>query len=214
MMRIYSPLDTLLSNVDRALKTLFCPPISKRAPQGKDLPNDTDTLTEGDRERSIRLMRVNHSGEIAAQALYQGQSLTAKNPEIQNKLLHAAEEEYDHLYWCQMRIQELGGHPSYLNPFWYSGSFAIGAIAGLFGDAFNLGFLAETEHQVVEHLDRHLTRLPQADFSSKVILEQMKIDEAAHATTAIDLGAQALPEPVRMMMRFSSKVMTSLAYFV
>ena len=158
------------------------------------------------------LMRVNHSGEVSAQALYQGQSITARNHEVREKLEQAALEENDHLVWTENRLKELGERTSLLNPLWYAGSFAIGAFAGALGDKWNLGFLAETEHQVVEHLEEHLGKIPEADKRSRAILQQMKIDEAAHATTALDHGAETLPTPVKKLMQAMSKVMTRSAY--
>jgi len=159
-------------------------------------------------------MRINHSGEVSAQALYQGQALTSKNKEVKEKLQQAAIEENDHLNWTKKRIHELGSHTSLLNPLWYGGSFAIGAFAGAIGDKWNMGFLAETEHQVVEHLESHLNTLPGGDLRSRAILEQMKTDEAKHATTAIENGAAELPPPVKKLMAAMSKVMTSTTYYI
>jgi ubiquinone biosynthesis monooxygenase Coq7 len=156
-------------------------------------------------------MRVNHAGEMAAQALYQGQSLTARDPELSEKLKHASIEESDHLNWCRNRLQELDERPSLLDPLWYAGSFCIGIAAGIAGDRWNLGFLAETEHQVVRHLDGHLQRLPAGDARSRAIVEQMKIDEQEHADLAEHLGAAELPQPVKQLMKLTSKVMTTLA---
>jgi ubiquinone biosynthesis monooxygenase Coq7 len=159
-------------------------------------------------------MRVNHTGEICAQALYQGQALTARNLQAKAALEQAAQEETEHLAWTERRIAELGGRKSLLNPAWYAGSFAIGALAGLLGDRWNLGFLAETERQVVAHLEGHLQRLPAEDSKSRAIVEKMKQDEARHATTAIEHGASALPQPARDAMRLSSKVMTETAFWI
>jgi ubiquinone biosynthesis monooxygenase Coq7 len=156
-------------------------------------------------------MRVNHAGEMAAQALYQGQRLTARDPELSEKLKYASIEESDHLNWCRKRLQELDERPSLLDPLWYTGSFAIGMAAGLAGDRWSLGFLAETEHQVVRHLNSHLQRLPAADSRSRAIVEQMKIDEQGHADVAENLGAAELPQPVKQLMKLTSKVMTILA---
>ena len=156
-------------------------------------------------------MRVNHAGEVCAQALYQGQALTARRDETRQQMEQAAEEENDHLVWCRQRIHELGGHTSLLNPLWYTGSLAIGAFSGLLGDKWSLGFLAETEHQVVRHLEGHLQRLPEGDEKSRAILEQMKIDEGEHCTTARDAGGSALPEPVKKLMNLASRVMTTTA---
>jgi 3-demethoxyubiquinol 3-hydroxylase len=159
-------------------------------------------------------MRVNHSGEVAAQALYQGQALTARLDQVRDKMTEAAQEENDHLAWTEARVRELGGHLSYLNPVWYLGSFLIGAAAGAAGDRWSLGFVAETEHQVVAHLDRHLARLPAQDARSRAILEQMRVDEARHATVALEAGAAALPEPVKRLMGLASQVMTRTAYWI
>jgi len=156
-------------------------------------------------------MRVNHAGEMAAQALYQGQSLTARDPSLSDKLKHASLEEADHLNWCRNRLEELGEKPSLFDPLWYAGSFSIGMAAGIAGDRWNLGFLAETEHQVVRHLQDHLESLPENDVRSRAIVEQMKIDEQGHADLAEHLGAAELPKPVKNMMQLTSKVMTTLA---
>ena len=160
------------------------------------------------------MMRINHSGEVSAQALYQGQALTSRNKDIKEKLRLAALEENDHLDWTKNRLHELDSHASVLNPLWYGGSFALGALAGAVGDKWNLGFLAETEHQVVEHLESHLNKLPGGDLRSRAILEQMKVDEQKHATTAIESGAAALPPPVKTLMAAMSKVMTGSTYYI
>jgi ubiquinone biosynthesis monooxygenase Coq7 len=171
-------------------------------------------MTEEQRRLSASLMRVNHSGEICAQALYQGQALTARNPRAKAALEQAAREETEHLAWTEGRIEELGGRKSLLNPVWYAGSFALGALAGLAGDRWNLGFLAETERQVVTHLEGHLGRLPEEDARSRAIVEKMKEDEARHATSAVGHGAAELPEPAKAAMRLSSKVMTETAFWI
>jgi ubiquinone biosynthesis monooxygenase Coq7 len=170
-------------------------------------------LNETETRFSAALMRVNHSGEICAQALYEGQALTARDGSVQQALQKAATEETEHLAWTERRIEELGGRKSLLNPLWYGSSFALGALAGLLGDKWNLGFLAETEHQVERHLEQHLQRLPQQDLKSRAILEQMKSDEASHATIAISQGAAELPPPVKLAMRLASKVMTKTAFW-
>jgi ubiquinone biosynthesis monooxygenase Coq7 len=164
------------------------------------------------RRHAAGLMRVNHSGEVCAQALYSGQAFASKNPELQQKLAHAAEEELDHLAWCSERLQELGSHPSRLNVLWYGGSWLLGATASLAGERWNLGFLEETERQVEAHLEGHLERLPEGDKRSREIVAQMKIDEAEHAQMARESGAATLPEPVRQMMSASAGVMKWLAY--
>lgn len=156
-------------------------------------------------------MRVNHAGEIAAQALYHGQSLTARDPRLRVRLKQASIEESDHLAWCRQRLEELGTHTSYLDPAWYLGALAIGISAGVLGDRWNLGFLAETEHQVVRHLEGHLKRLPSGDEKSRRIIRQMREDELGHAMLAEELGAARLPEPVRKAMRLSARVMTTIA---
>lgn len=165
-----------------------------------------------EREHVSGLMRVNHAGEVAAQALYKAQSLTAQEEELKKAMQQSADEEIDHLEWCESRLEELGDHTSYLGPVWYLGSFGIGVIAGCFGDKWNLGFLAETEHQVVRHLDEHLKQLPLNDDRSRSILEQMREDELHHATTAETAGAKVLPKAVKRLMSLISKVMTKTAY--
>jgi ubiquinone biosynthesis monooxygenase Coq7 len=212
-MRHYSPFDQLIMNADTALRTLFGQPmVTHRNYPANDI-SDAD-FSDQDKKRIAGLMRVNHSGEVSAQALYQGQSITSKNPETREKLQQAALEENDHLDWTKKRLNELDSHTSLLNPLWYGGSFAIGAFAGAIGDKWNLGFLAETEHQVVEHLESHLNKLPGGDLRSRAILEQMKIDEEKHASTAIDHGAAELPPPVKTLMAAMSKVMTGTAYYI
>ena len=159
-------------------------------------------------------MRVNHTGEVCAQALYQGQALTAQLVEVRERMEQAAMEENDHLAWCEERMKTLGSHPSIFNPLFYTGAFAIGAVAGKVGDRWSLGFLAETEHQVVEHLDAHLQRLPTQDAPSRAILQQMKEDEARHATHALEAGGARLPLPVRLLMRGFAKAMTGTTYWI
>ena len=205
-------IDDLIIAFDQGLRTVFAPARSVRATPGDALP-DAD-MDETQRSLAAALMRVNHSGEICAQALYQGQALTARDSAARAALEHAAQEETEHLAWTERRITELGGRKSLLNPLWYAGSFAIGATAGLLGDQWNLGFLAETEHQVVRHLEGHLQRLPVADRKSRAIVEQMRDDEARHATSALRHGGAELPAPVRAAMRASSRVMTGTAFFV
>lgn len=205
-------LDELIVAFDKGLRTIFAPAQSLRATPGVDLADST--MTDAQRLLSASLMRVNHSGEICAQALYQGQALTARNPGAREALEKAAQEETEHLAWTERRIEELGGRKSLLNPLWYAGAFAIGALAGLAGDRRNLGFLAETEREVVAHLDRHLARLPEADDKSRAILTQMREDEARHATSAVSHGAADLPEPAKAAMRLTSKVMTETAFWI
>lgn len=212
-MRQYSTIDHLFMNLDTALRTIA------GAPRLTERPNPTEgmseaELSEAERELAGRLMRINHAGEVSAQGLYQGQALTAKLPEVRDKMERAAMEENDHLEWCERRAKELGTHVSYLNPFWYLGSLAIGAAAGLAGDKWSLGFVVETEHQVVRHLDEHLAKLAPHDGKTHAVLEQMKEDEARHAHMAKDAGGAELPLPVRGMMKLTSKIMTRTAYWV
>ena len=171
-------------------------------------------IADAERLTSAALMRVNHAGEIAAQALYHGQALVARSAATRDLLLKAAHEETDHLAWCETRLKELDSRPSLLNPLWYAGSFAIGALAALLGDRTSLGFVVETERQVEGHLDQHLARLPPDDARSRVILETMRTDEIAHGMTAKAAGAAELPAPVRMLMRSTARVMTSTAYWI
>jgi ubiquinone biosynthesis monooxygenase Coq7 len=205
-------LDKAIIEFDRALRTVFAPASTVRPVPGDDLP-EAD-LSPEEKNRSAALMRVNHCGEICAQALYQGQSLTSGNPDLAATLDHAAQEETEHLAWTEKRITELGGRKSLLNPLWYGGSFVLGAIAGKLGDAWNLGFLAETERQVEAHLTDHLGRLPKSDRRSWQVLEQMKQDEVGHAESAVSLGARELPSPVKLAMKVASRVMTRTAYWV
>ncbi len=209
--RDYDLFDRFLIQADRGLRTVF----GKPAPTGRPDPAAAipeAELSDDERRRAIGLMRVNHAGEVSAQALYQGQALTARLPGVRDKMERAAEEENDHLRWCEQRIDELGGHTSVLNPLWYTGSLAIGALAGWAGDQWSLGFIVETERQVVRHLEDHLERLPAADARSRAILLQMKDDEQHHATTALAAGGAPLPAPVRTLMSLTSKVMTTTAY--
>jgi 3-demethoxyubiquinol 3-hydroxylase len=205
-------IDDLIIGFDKGLRTLFAPARSMRATPGDELP-DPD-MDAAQRSLAAALMRVNHSGEICAQALYQGQALTARDSAARAALEKAAQEETEHLAWTERRIAELGGRKSMLNPLWYAGSFAIGAAAGLLGDKWNLGFLAETELQVVRHLENHLGRLPAADRKSRAIVEQMRDDEARHATSALSHGGAELPAPVKAAMHASSKVMTETAFLL
>ncbi len=212
-MRNYSPFDQLILNADTALRTLFGEPVVTQRPYPANDISESE-FSDQERKNIACLMRINHSGEVSAQALYQGQALTSKNQQVKEKLQQAAVEENDHLDWTKKRIHELGSHTSLLNPLWYGGSFAIGAFAGAIGDKWNLGFLAETEHQVVKHLESHLNTLPGGDLRSRAILEQMKTDEAKHATTAIENGAAELPPPVKKLMAAMSKVMTGTTYYI
>jgi len=213
--RNYSPADLLMMQIDNGLRTLFGKPMVTERPNPQD-NTDVDksqALSATEKTFSARLMRINHAGEVAAQGLYQGQALTAKLPEVRNKMQRAAEEENDHLAWCERRIKELGSHTSYFNPAWYFGSVSIGALAGIAGDKWSLGFVAETERQVVKHLDEHLQSISKNDVESRAVLEQMKIDEGRHATVAIEAGAAELPTVVKGLMALTSKVMTKTAYW-
>ena len=213
MQRAYSPADILIDHADRVIRTLA----GHAKTTGRDTPADSAShaeLSDEEAKLSARLMRVNHAGEVAAQALYQGQALTARNKSVQEKLKQAAEEENDHLAWCRKRVNELGEHTSRLDPIWYASSLAIGAVAGLAGDKWNLGFLAETEKQVVDHIDSHLEQLPEADQKTRAILQQMHIDENQHATTAIEQGGADLPEPIKQGMAVVSKIMTKTSFWI
>lgn len=211
--RRYSPLDRLIDTFDQALHTILGPaPVPSRPNPAATQPEPE--LAPAERELAGRLMRVNHAGEISAQALYQGQALTARLPTVRGKMEQAAIEENDHLAWTEERIHELGTHVSYLAPFWYAGSFAIGALAGVAGDKWSLGFVVETERQVIRHLEGHLAQLPAHDAKDRAILEQMRDDEAHHATTALGAGAAELPPPVKQLMALTSKVMTGTAYWI
>ena len=211
--RQYSPLDILINNFDIGLRTL-----SGNAPStGRADPAHSHTeqdLNEAQKTLAGRLMRINHAGEVAAQGLYQGQALTAKLPLVREQMEQAAAEENDHLRWCRQRANELGTHTSLLDPIWYFGSIAIGASAGLAGDKWSLGFVAETERQVVRHLDDHLKRLPPEDEQSRAILEQMREDELHHATTAVKAGGAELPAAIKSLMQLTSKIMTKTAFWI
>jgi ubiquinone biosynthesis monooxygenase Coq7 len=205
-------IDDLIIAFDKGLRTVFAPARSVRATPGGELP-DAD-MDAAQRALAAALMRVNHTGEVCAQALYQGQALTARDSAARAALEQAALEETEHLAWTEGRITELGGRKSLLNPLFYAGSFAIGAAAGALGDRWNLGFLAETERQVVRHLEGHLGRLPETDRKSRAIVEQMRDDEARHATSALQHGGAELPAPVKAAMQASSKVMTGTAFLL
>jgi ubiquinone biosynthesis monooxygenase Coq7 len=205
-------MDRLIAEFDRALRAVAGVARAERSSPAQAVPDTT--LEEGPKAHAAALMRVNHVGEICAQALYQGQALTAREPQARQALEKAAREEQDHLAWSADRIRELGGRPSLLNPLWYAGSFAIGAAAGLLGDKWNFAFLAETERQVEEHLAGHLEALPPEDRRTRAVVEAMRADEAQHRASALQLGAAELPEPVKRAMRFASRVMTTVAYRV
>lgn len=211
-MRRLSLLDKLLSEVDQSMRTVHAvPPDSGRDLSLGDL-SEVGDLTDNERKQAARLMRINHSGEVAAQGLYRGQALNAKNAQIKAQMEQSAAEENDHLNWCEARLNALNSHKSYLNPVWYWGSFSIGALAGSAGDRWSLGFVKETEDQVTRHINQHLQKLPAADKASHRVLLQMKEDEQHHADVAQDAGAAKLPWPVRkVFMPITAKVMTGLA---
>ncbi len=205
-------IDSLILEFDAALRTVFAAAPTARQRPGDALPDAE--LSESERKHVAGLMRVNHCGEVCAQALYRGQALTARSDATRTAMRQAAWEETEHLNWTETRIAEMGSRKSLLNPLWYAGSLAIGLTAGALGDDWNLGFLTETERQVEGHLDSHLATLPPQDARSRAILEQMKADEIHHAEIAIAHGARELPAPVKQAMRLSSRVMTRLAYYV
>ncbi|HSH73910.1 MAG TPA: 2-polyprenyl-3-methyl-6-methoxy-1,4-benzoquinone monooxygenase [Methylophilaceae bacterium] len=205
-------LDRLITEFDKGLRTLLAEQHSGRPHPDKG--QQETPMAEDEKRHAAALMRINHCGEVCAQALYNGQSLTSRNPEVVAALRQASQEETEHLAWCERRINELGGRKSLLNPLWYTGSFAMGALAGALGDKWNLGFLAETESQVARHLQKHLEILPTDDAKSRAILEQMHIDETQHAQTALDNGAAELPKPIKAGMQVLSTIMTKSAYYL
>jgi 3-demethoxyubiquinol 3-hydroxylase len=213
--RRYTPLDRLLAPVDQTLRTLFAPHVAGRPYPAENLPRtpEIDDRTES-RRHAAALMRVNHSGEVAAQALYQGQAFVSQSAVTRDSLIEAAREETDHLAWCAERIRELGGRTSVLNPLWYAGSFTVGALAGLAGDRISLGFVAETERQVVEHLDGHLQRLPAQDVRSRAVIQQMSVDEERHGRNAKLAGGVELPAIARGLMKLTARLMTRTAYWL
>jgi ubiquinone biosynthesis monooxygenase Coq7 len=202
--------DSVLAAADAALRTLFARPHATRATPAPSLaPSE---LSEAERREAGALMRVNHVGEVCAQALYTAQAAVARDPALRAHFIEAAHEETDHLAWTRQRLDELGARPSLLNPLWYAGAFGFGLVAGRLGDPLSLGFVAETERQVEAHLESHLGRLPPADSASKAVVEQMKLDEARHASQAVDAGAAELPAPAKALMRVASRVMTTVAH--
>jgi len=209
--RVLSPLDRLLELADTGLRSSFAGGSGSRPTPGKP---DTAPRDPVQRRHAAGLMRVNHSGEIAAQGLYQGQALTASSPETRAALEKAAAEEGDHLAWCRERLDELGSRPSLLNPLWYAGSVAIGALAGLAGDRMSLGFMAETERQVEGHLADHLDRLPADDARSRTIVREMQADEIGHGRAALEAGGVELPQPIPKLMRLAARIMTGTAYWI
>ena len=210
--RRLTPVDRIFDQLDQAIRTVLAPPPRASRPNPANEAPDAP-LSDRERRHVAGLMRVNHAGEIMAQGLYQGQALTARLDEVRETMEQAAREEFDHLAWCEDRLAELGSRPSVLNPLWYAGAFALGAGAGLAGDRWSLGFVSETEAQVVKHLDNHLGRLPDADRKSRAIIEQMKEDEARHGAEARDAGGAPLPPPAKGLMQLMSRVMTRAAYW-
>jgi len=210
-MRQLTAIDHFITHADRALRTLSNAnqQAERRSPAVGISECD---MSDEDRRHAASLMRVNHSGEVCAQALYQGQALTAKLPSVKAEMEHAAAEEIDHLVWCQERLDALGSHPSYLNPLWYGLSFAIGAGAGLVSDKMSLGFVAATENQVCKHLQKHLEELPAQDQKSRAVVQQMLKDEARHADMALSAGGYDFPAPIKGVMTLVSKVMTTSSY--
>ena len=208
--RIQTPIDRLLGDAQRALETVLgAPPAQRANPSASEAEI---VLEEDERRHAAGLMRINHVGEVCAQALYCGQAAVARDETTRSHLLEAAQEETDHLAWCNQRLQELDSRPSLLNPLWYAGSYAIGALAGLRGDGWNLGFVVETERQVEAHIDEHLQSLPPADGRSRAILQVMKADEARHAANAENAGARILPQPVPLLMATASRLLKTVAY--
>ena len=205
-------IDHLITEFDKGLRTVFASAHSVR--QHPDADQSETPLSEAEKQHAVGLMRVNHSGEVCAQALYNGQALTARDPGVVSALRQASQEETEHLAWCEQRIHELGGRKSLLNPLWYAGSFALGAVAGAIGDKWSLGFLAETEHQVGGHLQGHLGKLPAKDDKSRAIVRKMYEDETSHKNTALQLGGTPLPAPVKAAMRLTSKLLTHTAYHI
>ncbi len=209
--RNLSSIDNLLIQFDQALRTLV--PGSSQAERENPANRQAEVeLEESQRRHAAALMRINHTGEVCAQALYQGQALTARLENVRASMEHAAGEEADHLAWCEQRLKELGSHTSILNPLWYTMSFAMGATAGLVGDRWSLGFVAETENQVCQHLEDHLQKLPESDQKSRAILEQMIVDERKHGESASDAGGADLPQPVKQLMAGLSEVMKKTVY--
>lgn len=211
--RELSTLDRLLAGADDALRTIAAPAGRPTRDNPAGLIRES-SLTTSQKSHAAGLMRVNHAGEVAAQALYKGHASVARDTNIEQQMQQSAAEEYDHLAWCEQRIHELGEKPSKLSPVWYAGAYAIGAVSGILGDKWSLGFIAETEKQVVEHLDSHLDGLPAEDARSRAIIEQMRDEEAEHGQKAVEAGAADLPQPVKRLMRLTAKVMTRTAYWV
>lgn len=204
-------IDQVVTALDNGLRSSFTKPESNRSSPGSSYQSDPIAQNPVLQRQSASLMRVNHVGEVCAQALYQGQALTSRSHSVREKMRQAADEEIDHLNWCYQRIEQLDGHTSYFNPVWYLGSFILGVGAGLAGDKWSLGFLAETERQVVDHLQSHLGRLPTEDTISRAVVTQMAEDEAKHADMAVASGAAELPQPIKNLMRMTAGIMTSIS---
>jgi len=211
--RQLTPVDRLLAGANNALRTVAAP--AGRSARANPAANIIDADLDARQKRhAAGLMRINHAGEVAAQALYQGHATVARDKHVEAQMQHAANEEFDHLAWCEERIKELGEDVSKLSPLWYAGAYAIGAASGILGDKWSLGFIAETERQVCAHLDDHLESLPPEDVKSRAIVEQMRDEEEEHGENAEDAGAADLPAPVKRLMRMTAKVMTKTAYWV
>ena len=211
--RQLTPLDRMLMGVTNALRTVAAPslPSARQNPAGDIKDGD---LSRKQKAHIAGLMRVNHAGEVAAQGLYQGHAAMARDAKIEAQMQHAADEEFDHLAWCEQRLEELGAGTSRLSPFWYAGAFTIGAVSGVLGDRWSLGFIAETERQVCAHLTSHLDRLPADDGRSRAIVEKMRDEEERHGENAIDAGAAELPAPIKRLMQLTARVMTNTAYWL
>jgi 3-demethoxyubiquinol 3-hydroxylase len=205
-------IDKFITTFDTGLRTLFSASVAARPRPDANL--DETSLSDASKIHAAALMRINHVGEVCAQSLYSGQAFTSNNPKIVNALKHAACEETDHLAWCEARINELGGRKSLLNPIWFAGSFTLGAVAGVLGDKWNLGFLEETEKQVSLHLQNHLNQLDETDIKTRTIVQQMQQEEMSHADNAKQLGASELPAPIKAGMKFASHIMTKTAYYI
>jgi ubiquinone biosynthesis monooxygenase Coq7 len=211
--RQLTPLDKLLAGANNALRTVATP-AGRSARQSPADRVDATELSAQEMSRAAGLMRVNHAGEVAAQGLYQGHATVARDPEIEEQMQHAADEEFDHLAWCEQRLTELGSRTSRLSPVWYAGAFTIGALSGALGDRWSLGFIAETERQVCDHLNSHLQHLPEDDQKSRAVVEKMRDEEREHGENAQQAGAADLPPPIRHLMQLTAKVMTKTAYWV
>ncbi len=214
---MHSPLmlDTMIATFDNALRTIGgSVPAARPCPKPDRTDSTAERLTPAERRKAGALMRVNHVGEVCAQAMYQAQALTARTPELRASMKQASREEGDHLAWTRQRLDQLNARPSLLNPLWYAGAFSVGLIAGRVGDAASLGFVVETERQVEQHLQGHLERLPESDLESRAIVEQMKADENHHAQLASAAGASAIPWPVKMAMRGAARIMTRTAHYI